>query len=446
MSENKQLSAKPYIGYFFAIGLVSLGMSLVGGAYNSFFPIILQSGNENFAQGANSGIMGFGLNAFGTSIIMSIDNFFAFAMALVVGAWGDRTTKRRGYGIVLGLVGAIAFAFLPIVISTNKTAQSGDTRTLMPRLVITIIIAIIFVFTHNGASQLRLGYSYNIIPKPNHSLLNSFLMVFEGAGSVLFIVLGSVLYAMNSNFPFFIGAVLTGVTLLIFALVSKPETKKNAALELERQTEGKINYNPFKQIADTFRKIPSSARKNIILVICIISLTAMGVYALETFATSYMLDVLGIAPNLSIIVTGAYYIGYLAFAIPIGALAKKISSKKILLIGIIGMGTGALLTLLFGKTLITLSIFCFIMGASQSAVNVVAIPYIMSFAPDDGENTGTLISTVATLRFLVSTLTVPVVGALIDISGNYSSIFVTMAVTCAIALIPLFALMRHTEN
>lgn len=434
----------PYIKYFIAYGLFCLGSSLIHGAYNNFFPILLQTGNPNFAKGA--GELGFGLNAFPTSIIMSIDNVFAVTLALIIGVWGDRTPRRRGYSVIFGIIGALAFSLLPLVILTNKTAASGDTMALMPQLILTIFLVIVFVFMHSGGSQLRLGYSYNIMPKDNQSMMFAVAMVFEGVGFLAFTALGSVLYAKSRVFPFLLGGGMTIVFLILFWFLSPPETKKNQQLAKEAASGSRRSFNPFRQIADTYTLIPANARFAILMTLIAYCLSNIGVYALETFASSYMLDVLNIPPNRSIIVIGVYYVGYLIAAIPTGAIARRVSRKLLILIGVIAMGVGALLTLLFGKSIPTLAVFCLIMGLGQSIVNVVSVPYIMSHAPEDGTHTGTLNSSVSTLRLLVSIVSVPLVGALIDLSGSYNSIFIIMIVACVLALIPVFLLIRRVND
>ena len=434
----------PYIMYFIAYGLFCLGSSLIGGAYNNFFPILLQTGNPNFAGGA--GELGFGLSAFPTSIIMSIDNVFAVTLALLIGIWGDRTPRRRGYSVLFGIVGALAFCLLPLVILTNRTAASGDTRALMPQLILTILLVVVFVFLHNGGSQLRLGYSYNIMPRNHQSMMFAVAMVFEGVGFLAFTFLGSVLYAKSRVLPFLLGGLMTVVFLILFWFLSPPETKKNQQLAAEAASGEKRSFNPFRQLADTYKLIPANARFAILMTLIAYCLANIGVYALETFASSFMLDVLNIPPNQSIIVIGVYYVGYLLAAIPTGAIARKVSRKLLMLIGVIAMGIGAVLTLLMGKNIPTLAAFCLIIGLGQSIVNVVAVPYIMSHAPEDGTHTGTLNSSVSTLRLLVSIVSVPLVGALIDMSGSYNSIFIIMIVACVLALIPVFLLIRKVKD
>ena len=445
MNQETSTSARPYMKFFITFGLLNMVAQIVAGSYNNYLPIILQAGNPNFASGSME-IFGFGLSPFATSLVMSIDNFFAVLLLPILGAWGDKSTKRRELIFLFGCMSAVAFVFLPFIITTNGTARSGDTAALMPQLVLTIAIIFIYVFSDAASTQFRSGFLFHLVPKAHHNKMQSLIMVFGGVGFLVFTISGSILYNVNQGMPFYLGAALLLPAFIGFILVTPPETEKNRRVEEERAHGRQGKLNPIKTIGETFHKIPKAARHCIVLVLIIKTLSAMGVFAIQTFASSYMYDILGLAPNLAIIVTAVYYLGYLLMAVPIGIIADKSNKNTLFLIGLVGTALGAAAILLFGKEVISLSICCLLTGALSSILDVISVPYIMSFAPSDGTNTGTLFSLTNTITLCTSLISVPLVGWIINMTGSYSSVFTTMIATCLLALLPLVRLVRYSRT
>ena len=445
MDKRTDRLKNPYMKYFISFGLIAAAYQIYAGAYNNYFPIILQAGNPEFAEGTE-GIAGFGLNVFMTSLIMSIDNFFAVVLSAPFGVWGDRSTKRRGLTVILGLISCVTYVFLPLIIKMRGDIPSGATDQLMPYLIITILLVFIYQFADIGRGSLEYGYQYLFIPKEHHNMMNSVMMLLGGVGFIVFTVVGSIFYSKNPESPFYLGSGMMAISLLIFFLVCPPETEKNERLKREK-IEGKTSKeNLFKAIIGTFTRLPKLARLCILMMLIIRLLSLMGVAALQTFASSFMLDVVGIQPNMSMIVVAVYYLGYMLAAVPVAKIAEKVNNILLFAIGLSGMILGSALMLFFGKDVISLSIFCLIIGSTSSILDVMILPYIMSFAPEDGADIGTLYSSVQTINICTSLVAVPIVGWLIDLTGNYSSLFLIMIISCAICYIPLAGLKRFSEQ
>lgn len=438
-------SAKPYVKFFIFYGLLNMAISIMWGAYNNYFPIILQSGNPAFADGAST-IAGFGLSAFATSLIMSIDNFFGTFFLPVFGAWGDRSTKRREMGVITGFVCVATFISLPLVISLISPANSGDTSALTPLLILTVALVFVCMLTDAIGGTFRSSYQYSMVPKEHQNKMSSFSVLFGGIGFLAITFLGSAMYNVNEGFPFYIGGAVMLLVLIGFALTLPPETKKNLLIE-ERRASGELGkFNPFKMIAETYKLLPKSARFSILMVFLIKILSNFGVYGMQTFGSSYMYSVLNLEPNIAMLATAVYFGGYLLMAIPIGAIADKANKKVLFGISLMGMLIAAAIILLFVKDFIGLSICCFFIGAFASVMDVMIIPYVMSFAPSSGTNTGTLYSTTLMIIVCTSLFVVPLLGWIIDITGNYSSLFYTMIITCAIAFLPLLGLAKYGKE
>lgn len=443
MKSRFSSNAKPYVKFFVFYGLLNMAISIMWGAYNNYFPIILQSGNPTFGDGA-SVVAGFGLSAFATSLIMSIDNFFATFFLPIFGAWGDRTTKRRELGVIMGFVCVAAFISLPLLVSLINPAHSGDTKSLIPLLVPTVAIVFVCMFSDAVGGQFRSGYQYNMVPKEHQNKMSSFSVLFGGIGFLVMTFAGSALYHINEGFPFYIGGAVMLLVIIGFALTSPAEAEKNRKIEEQRAAGNQGKFNPFKVIAETYKLLPKAARMCILMVFLVKIFANFGIYGMQTFGSSYMYSVLNLDPNIAMIATAVYFGGYLLMAIPIGAIADKMNKKTLFGIGLVGMMLGAAAILLFVRDFISLSVCCFFIGASSSVLDVMTIPYVMSFAPSTGTNTGTLYSTTLMVIVCTSLFCVPLLGWIIDVTGNYNSLFYSMIITCAIAFLPLLGLVKYS--
>lgn len=445
MTESN-VSARPYIKFFLFYGLLNMAISVMWGAYNNYFPIILQAGNPNFTSAGAVQVAGFGLSALATGLIMSIDNFFAVFFLPIFGAWGDKTIRRREMGIILGFICAGAYLLLPVLTGLVSPEQSGNTGELMPLLIVTVILVFVTMFTDAVGAQFRSGYQFFMVPKIHQSKMSSFSVLFGGIGFLFATFVGSMLYVINKGIPFYIGGGVMFLVIIGFALLSPPETEKNERILAARAagTEGK--FNPFKTIAETYQLLPKVARLSILFIFLAKILSSFGLYGMQTYASSYMYVNLNFAPNIAMIVTGVYFLGYMLMAVPIGIIADRINKAILLAIGCACLMIGALGFLFIARDFITTSACALFVGAAASVMDVITIPYIMSFAPKGGTNTGTLYSTTVTITVCVSLVAVPILGFIIDFSGQYSSLFWTMLITTAVALGPCYKLWKLSKN
>ena len=157
--QNARTSAKPYIKFFLLYGLLNMSISIMWGAYNNYFPIILQAGNPNYTSASTIQVAGFGLSAFVTGLIMSVDNMFATFFLPIFGAWGDRTTKRKELGVIFGLLCVVSFVALPLLASLISPAMSGNTQALTPILIPAVALVFLCMFSDAVGRPVPLGLS-----------------------------------------------------------------------------------------------------------------------------------------------------------------------------------------------------------------------------------------------------------------------------------------------
>ena len=205
-------------------------------------------------------------------------------------------------------------------------------------------------------------------------------------------------------------------------------------------------FNPFKTIAETFRLITKTERTCIILVFAAKILANFGLYGIQTYGSSFLYTTLGFAPNQAMLVTGVYFIGYMLMAIPIGIIADRINKTVLFAIGSGALIIGAAGMLFIARSFATVSLFILFIGMAASILDVMTIPYIMSFAPETGTNTGTLFSVTLMVIVCISLVSVPLLGFIIDTAGNYSSLFVSMIITAALSMIPIALLFKYAKR
>ena len=443
--EQSSISTRPYIKFFLLYGLLSMGIAIMWGAWNNYLPIILQAGNPNFTSTSTVQVAGFGLNTFQTGLVMTIHSVFLIFVP-IFGAWGDRTTKRRELGVIMGLITIVAYICIPLISSTITPAISGNTQKLMPLLIVTVILVFVVMISDPIAESFRSSYQYNMVPKIHQGKLSSYGVFLGGAGFLVATFAGTILYGMNHGYPFYIAAALELLFVIGFAIFSPPETEKDKLLKEERASGHYEKFNPFKVIAETFKVISKYGKICIVLIFVIKILINFGIYGMQTYGSSYLYKDLGIAPNIAMIATMVYFMGYMLMSLPIGVIADRINRSILFAIGAIVMIIGAFGVLFIAKSFAALCVWVFFIGMASSIMDVLVIPYVMSFAPEKSKNTGTLYSTAVMFVTVSSLFSTPLLGLIIEKSGHYNTLFYVMIICAVASLIPNIFLYKTAKK
>ncbi len=443
---KEKLSTKGHMKNFMFYGLFSAAISIMWGAYNNYLPIILQAGNPSF-QGANAGVMGFGLSAFTAGLLMSMDNLLgAFALP-IWGALGDRSTRRKDIGALTGIICAVSFMLLPVIANMVTPETSGQPGKLVLPIMLIAFFAFICVFTDAVSGPFRSGYQFAVLPKAHHNKMMSFSVTLGGVGFLAATLGSSYLYEINKGFPFYVGGGIMILICVLFAVMMPSEAEKNKRLEEERAASGgKLRINPFKTIVDAFKLLSRDVKICMVLILVAKNLALFGVVGLQTFGSSWMLVKLDIQPNMAMIATGVFFIGYMLAAIPMGYIADKANKVLMYSISIVAMILGGLAFLFLANGFVAVCIIGGLVGVFQSIVDVITLPYVLSFAPEGSNVTGTIYSMTVSALVWFSVINVPLMGKIIDITGNYDSLFYSMIISAALAVIPLAALQRKLKK
>lgn len=442
-SSKAEKVAKSLFVFFIFHALFNAAISITTeGAYNTYYPIILQGGNPAFGAEGGKELLGFGLSAFLTGIVMSLDNIIGILFVPVFGAMGDKSLKRKEYTALFGYIFAILFGLFPVIANMITPETSGRTEVLMLPMMAIITVAISVAFTSKLSGAYRNGYIFSKVPNSNQGKLQSFAVIAGAIGYLIATSLSSYLYTLNQGYPFYLGSLILLVVTILFHIFAPPETEKNARIMEEIATRGKTKFNPLETIKDVFNLLSRKDKLSMFMIILVQNLGKFGVVGLQTYFSSWMLNKLGLGPNISAIATMIFFGSFLLATFPMGVLVDKVNRVTLYLIGIAIMVFGGLGAAFFGTSFITVSVFSVFFGIGLSIFDILTIPYAMSFVPEGSNASGTIISIIIVILGIFAIVIVPLCGFLIDITGEYNTLFYSMVVAALLALIPLWVLHR----
>ncbi len=414
------------------------------GAYNTYYPIILQGGHPAFGASGGTAYLGFGLSAFMTGIVMSLDNIIGMIFSPIFGAMGDQSVRRRNYSIIASYIGAALFSTFPIIAKTVTPQTSGQTELLMLPLVAIVVAAIAAAFASKFSGAYRNGYIFSQVPNQNQGLLQSFCIIAGAIGFIIATFFASYLYTLDTAYPFYLGSAMLVLATLIFQIFAPEETAQNAILNEKFARTGKRFTNPLTTIKEVFIMLPKEARLSMLMIVLVQNLGKFGIIALQTYFSSWVLKKLGLGPNIAASATIVFFVFYLVASFPMGYLADRVDQTRLYLIAIVLTVLGALGMVFFGTNFITLCIFSGVFGIALSIFDIVTIPYTMSFVPEGSNASGTIIALIVMVLAALSVVIVPLCGFLIDISKDYDTLYYATVVAALIALVPLRKL--HSLN
>ncbi|MHC1740842.1 MAG: MFS transporter [Anaerolineaceae bacterium] len=396
-------------GKIFLLGFGFFGVSVIWTVYNAFVPLFL----------ANK----FGLAPAWIGFFMTLDNIAALLIQPPVGAWSDRLrTKigRRMPFILIGApIGAIAFGFIPMAAILPLFVACTSTLLLSMAFWRTPVIALMA----------------DITPSKFRSPANGIINLMGGLGTIIASLVGSTLYEININFPFWMGSGLVIIAaLLVFILIKEP--KQYEAPQKEP--------NMF----ESLRELIKSQDKSGLRILFAIFFWFIAYSGIESFLTLYATKRLGIPEGDAGRMSGHMGITFVLFAIVAGIVGSKIGRKTTISIGIVGMillilSIAVLPVSLLATTLTKLPalgtirvVNLFLMGAgiTWSFVNVNSLPMVVDLT------TASRIGTFTGLYYLFSTLSAIVGpnlnGLIVQFSGNnYNTMMYVGPVFFVVALI-----------
>ncbi len=403
-------------GKIFLLGFGFFGVSVIWSVYNAFVPLFLAN-KFNFAPWL-------------IGLFMTFDNIAALFIQPPVGAWSDRLrTKigRRMPFILIGApVGAIAFGLIPLAAAPALFVACTSTLLLSMAFWRTPVVALM----------------PDITPSKYRSQANGIINLMGGVGTIIASLVGSTLYEINVNFPFWMGSVLVVLAaLLVFIFIKEPKQYDEAEKEPDM-------FQSLKEVAQD--KDKSGLR--ILLAIFFWFLAYTGI---EAFLTLYATKQLGIPAGDAGRLMGHMGIMFVLFAIVAGILGSRIGRRVTISIGIVAMAILILFIALLPASLLTTTltklpvlgtirvINLFLMGAgiAWAFININSLPMVVDLT------TAARVGTFTGLYYLFSTFSAIVGpnlnGWIVQLTGgNYNAMMFISPLFLVVALVLMLGVRR----
>jgi maltose/moltooligosaccharide transporter len=396
-------------GKIFLLGFGFFGVSVIWTVYNAFVPLFL----------ANK----FNLAPAWIGFFMTLDNIAALFIQPPVGSWSDKLRTKIGRRMPFILIGApisaIAFGIIPVA-------------AILPLFVActsTLLVSMAFWRTPVVALM------PDITPSKYRSQANGIVNLMGGLGTIIASLVGSTLYEININFPFWMGSGLVILAaLLVFIFVREPKQYEESTKE----------PNMFESLGELIHSNDKSGLR-ILFAIFFWFLAYSGI---EAFLTLYATKNLGLPAGDAGRLIGHMGILFVLFAIIAGIVGSKIGRKVTISIGIVGMAALIILIALLPKPLLStvltkipglgtirvVNLFLMGAGITWSFININSLPMVVDLT------TASRIGTFTGLYYLFSTLA-NIIGPnlngwIVQLSGdNYNTILFAGPFFLLVALI-----------
>jgi len=396
-------------GKIFLLGFGFFGVSVIWTVYNAFVPLFL----------ANK----FNLSPILIGFFMTLDNIAALFIQPPVGAWSDRLRTplgRRMPFILIGApIGALAFGLIPM----------AAVLPLFVACTSTLLVSMAFWRTPVVALM------PDITPSQFRSQANGIINLMGGVGTIIASLVGSSLYEINVNFPFWMGSALTVVAaLLVFFFIKEPK-------EYE-ETEKEPN------MFESLRELMNDEDKSGLRILFAIFFWFLAYTGIEAFLTLYATKYVGITEGDAGRLTGHLGLFFVLFALPAGLLGSRLGRRITISIGIVSMAV-----LIFGLFILpastlaaqvtklpvlgnvhVISLLLMPAGIAWALININSLPMVVDLT------TVARVGTFTGLYYLFSTLSAIVGpnlnGAIVSLSGGqYNIIMVASPLFLIVALV-----------
>ncbi len=407
---------KPRLDYgkTFLIGFGFFAVSVMWKLYNDYVPIFLQAGNPLFQSQTKAA--GFGLGPTITGFLMTLDNLAGLFLLPLIGMWSDRIWveklgRRKPFIVTLAPISIAAFIAIPIIIRGIDPILSGQTDALRGTLALFIIAIGLFILTMAGFRTPVIALMPDLTPSPLRSQANGIINLMGGLGGIIITLVGAQLYGISIVAPFIVGGLLVAIAVLLLVFfVQEPRTLDAAPAE---DAEGVSALRGL-------RAVPQAYLPSLLALLASIFLWFVGYNAIETFFTSYGVNILHIKENQASMLSAISYVTFILFSIPSGFIATRLGRKRTITIGLLGFAALLLVGYLV-PNIIVIGAALALGGMAWSLVNINSLPMVIDTAASDAH-----IGTYTGLYYVASQLaaiTGPILnGALIEGTGNYGMV------------------------
>ena len=413
-------------GKTFLLGFGFFAVMVAWSVYNSFVPLFL----------ANR----FNLNPAAIGFFMTLDNIAALLLQPTIGSLSDRTRTKIGRRLPFMLVGApiaaIAFLFAPAVAVPLLNIPSEARLPLFVACTMTFMLSMAIWRTPVVALM------PDVTPSKYRSQANGVINFMGGIGSIIAFMIGSKLYDIKPQYPFWLASVLVLVgVLLVFAFIREPR--------IYDENPNLVKPNLWKSLVQIFR----DKQHNAIRIFLAIFFWFVAMNAIETFITLYANHSLGMTEARSVSLMTLNSLAFVIMALPAGLIGGKIGRKRTISIGLVVMilvmtsiffiPAGTLTRELFKIPVLgavpVVGLMLIVAGLGWALININSLPVVVDLTDV------TQIGTFTGLYYLFSTLAAifgpNINGWIVKLTGNnYATIFIIGPIFMVAALISILGM------
>ena len=401
------------------IGLAFLSISAFWQMYDNVIPLILKNS--------------FGMGETITGAIMAADNVLALFLLPIFGTLSDKVHSPIGKRMPFILTGTgLAFLFLMIL------PLADNTRNLA-LFVSGLFILLISMGLYRSPAVALMP---DLTPKPLRSKANAIINLMGAIGGVYTLVMIKVMVGKGDTpnyYPLFLSVGLFMVISVVILFFTIKENKLRGEIDLEESAEEVPVEN--KEVQST-GKLPKEVKRSLVFILMSVAFWFIAYNAVTTAFSRYATHVWGLEgggyADCLLIATVAAIISY----IPIGIIASKIGRKKMILIGIVLLGSCFLAAGLYPTYHWTMVIFFGIIGFAWASIGVNSYPMVveMSTAGDVGKYTGLYY----TFSMSAQVITPILSGFLLE-NVSYRTLFPYSVAFCILAFITM-SQVKHGDS
>ena len=414
------------------IGMALLSISAFWQMYDNVIPLILKN---TFRMGETV-----------TGAIMAADNVLALFLLPIFGALSDKVSTPIGKRMPFIVGGtALAFVFLMILPWADKTQN----------LVLFVGGLFILLISMGIYRSPAVALMPDLTPKPLRSKANAIINLMGAIGGVYTLIMIKVMVGGGERpnyLPLFLSVGLFMVVSVVLLFFTIKENKLRKEIDIEDVESEKISNikedsaeNTKKSnVAENIKsgKLPKDVQKSLVFILLSVAFWVIAYNAVTTAFSRYATHVWGLEgggyADCLLIATVAAIISY----IPIGIIASKIGRKKMILIGIVLLGTCFLAAGLYNTYHWTMVIFFGIIGFAWASIGVNSYPMVveMSSAGDVGKYTGLYY----TFSMSAQVITPILSGFLLE-NVSYRTLFPYSVTFCVLAFITM-SQVKHGDS
>lgn len=377
-------------GKTLVLGFGMFAISLASALYNAYVPLFLR----HYLQSV--GLIG---------IIVSFRSLAGLVLNLYFAARSDRTWTllgRRMPYIVIGMpIAGLLFLMLPW--------QFGAAFL--------VTIDIVYAFSSNIFYAPTIALMPDVIPAPLRSQANGLINLMAGVAALLAFFAGPILYGVSRDLPFLVvGALFIVIPLIMRRVIREPR-------DIPRSESVGLTH-----LWRAAQEVARNPDRTGLLLLSAIFFWSAGESSVDTFFVTYGVYHLHISSAAAVITIGIFAVAYIAFAYPAGALAARLSRRRLVQIGTLDLAV-TFLAIPFAPSLLAIRAIAFLAGAGWALVNTNGYPWVTTLTREKmGAYTGLFILSSG----IASVAAQPLIGVAMDRLG-YQWLFYAAAASCLVA-------------